>query len=102
MRRKPSQLFGIGYVVYHGHCFPKGCINVHWTDEFDGIALESQRSKNRKRMKVVKFQDRPAMNTTEPGGDTTKISVMAMTDAIESLLLALFSHFSDNTNSNQS
>jgi hypothetical protein len=93
MRREPSQVFGIGYVVYHGRCFPKGSVNMRWTDKFGGTAHKSRGSKYRKRVEVIKFQDGPAMNNAKPSGNTTKNSVVAATDAIESLLLALFAIF---------
>jgi hypothetical protein len=44
-------------------------------------------------MKVIKFQDRLAMDNAEPGGDTTKNSVVAATNAGESLLFSLFPIF---------
>jgi hypothetical protein len=70
VRGEMSKLFWARDVVHHGRCIPEGSVNMHRTDEFDGTILEFQRSKDRKRVKSVKVQNRPAMNNTEPGRDT--------------------------------
>ena len=93
VRRETSKLFRVGNIVHLGGGLPKGSVDMRGTDEFNGTVLESRRSKDRKRIKVIEFQDRPTVNNTEPSRDAAKNSVVAATDASESLLFALFPIF---------
>jgi hypothetical protein len=93
MRGETSKLFWVSDVVHLGSGLPKSSVNMRGMDEFDRTVLESRRSENRKRVKSVKLQNRPAMDNTEPSRDATKNSVVTATDTSISLLLALFSIF---------
>ena len=93
VRRETSKLFRVGNMVHLGGGLPKGSVDMRGTDEFDGTVVKARRGKDRKRMKVIKFQDRPTVNDTEPSRDAAKNSVVTTTDTSKSLLLALFSIF---------